>query len=42
MIAGGGLSWSDWLVIALIPLAGVLLALVTGRITIAVALRAML
>ncbi len=42
MIAGGGLSWGDWLVIAVIPLGGVVLALVTGRITIALALRAML
>ena len=42
MIGGGGLGWFDWVVIAVIPLAGVLLALVTGRITIAVALRKML
>jgi len=42
MIAGGGLSWIDWLVIAAIPLGGVLLALITGRLTIALALRKML
>ncbi len=42
MIAGGGLEWSDWFLIALIPAGGVLLALVTGRITIALALRKML
>ena len=42
MIAGGGLEWVDWLLIALIPVGGVLLALVTGRITIAMALRKML
>jgi cell division transport system permease protein len=42
MASGGGLIWSDWLVIAAIPLAGVLLALATARITIAFALRDML
>ena len=42
MVSGGGLDWSDWLIIAAIPVAGVLLALVTGRITIALALRSML
>jgi cell division transport system permease protein len=42
MIGGGGLGWQDWLVIAAIPLGGVLLALITGRITIAFALRSML
>jgi glutamate dehydrogenase len=42
MTSGGGLMWPDWLVIAAIPLAGVLLALVTSRITIALALRDML
>ncbi|MEM8724471.1 MAG: cell division protein [Pseudomonadota bacterium] len=42
MIAGGGLGLSDWLIIAAIPVAGVLLALLTGRITIALALRKML
>ena len=42
MVSGGGLEWSDWLIIAAIPVAGVLLALVTGRITIGFALRSML
>ena len=42
MIGGGGLGWSDWAIIGLIPAAGVLLALVTGRITIRLALRSML
>ncbi|MEM7666032.1 MAG: FtsX-like permease family protein [Pseudomonadota bacterium] len=42
MIAGGGLDWQDWLVIGAIPLAGIALALITGRITIALALRRML
>ncbi len=42
MVSGGGLTLGDWLVIAAIPLAGVLLALMTARITIALALRDML
>ena len=42
MVSGGGLDWNDWLILAAIPVAGVLLALVTGRITIAFALRSML
>ncbi|MEP3422900.1 MAG: cell division protein [Erythrobacter sp.] len=42
MIGGGGLGWIDWLIIACIPLGGVLLALITGRITIGFALRSML
>jgi cell division transport system permease protein len=42
MAGGGGLALFDWLVIAAIPLAGVLLALVTARITIALALKGML
>lgn len=42
MIGGGGLDWLDWATIALIPVAGVLLALITARITIRLALRAML
>ena len=42
MVSGGGLTLADWLVIAAIPVAGVLLALATARITIALALRDML
>lgn len=42
MVGGGGLAWNDWLVIAAIPLGGVLLALITGRITIGFALKSML
>ncbi|KPF62065.1 cell division protein [Porphyrobacter sp. AAP60] len=42
MTSGGGLALADWLVIAAVPLAGVLLALLTARITIALALRDML
>lgn len=42
MVSGGGFALTDWLAIAAIPLAGVLLALGTARITIALALRHML
>ena len=42
MIGGATLSLNDWLLIAAIPLAGVLLAIATARITISLALRAML
>lgn len=42
LVAGGGLAATDWLVLVAVPLAGVLLALVTARITIALALKAML
>jgi len=42
MIGGATLGLDDWLIIAAIPLAGVLLAIVTARITISLALRAML
>jgi cell division transport system permease protein len=42
MVSGGGLMPADWLAIGAIPLAGVLLALMTARITIALALRDML
>lgn len=42
MIGGAILSLGDWLAIAAIPLGGVLLAMLTARITISLALRAML
>lgn len=42
MAGGGGLALADWLVIGAVPLAGVLLALLTARITIALALKDML
>lgn len=42
MIGAGGLGLSDWIVIAAIPVAGVVLALITGRITIKLALKSML
>lgn len=42
MVGGAALGWGDWIVIAAIPVAGVLLSIITGRITISLALRAML
>ena len=42
MIGGGGLGLVDWLIIGAIPVGGVLLALITGRITIGFALKSML
>lgn len=42
MVSGGGLVFADWLVIGAVPLAGVLLAGLTARITIALALKDML
>ncbi len=42
LTSGGGFGLSDWLVIAAVPLGGVLIALVTARITIALALKDML
>ncbi|MEM7688970.1 MAG: cell division protein [Pseudomonadota bacterium] len=42
MIGGATLGLAEWLIMAAIPLAGVLLAMVTARITISLALRAML
>ncbi len=42
MVAGGGLATTDWLLIAAIPLAGVIIAIVTARLTVLSALRRML
>ena len=42
MASGGGLGLGDWLMIGLVPLGGVLIALLTARITIALALKGML
>ncbi len=42
MVAGGGLGWTDWLILATVPIIGIVLALITGRITIAIALKSML
>jgi cell division transport system permease protein len=42
MVNGGGLMVADWLIVGAVPLAGVLLAGLTARITIALALKDML
>ena len=42
MIAGGGLGIVDWAAIGAIPLAGVLIAILTARVTVLAALRRML
>jgi len=42
MAGGGGLGPADWVVIAAVPVIGVLLALATARMTIALALKGML
>ncbi|HWU01801.1 MAG TPA: cell division protein, partial [Novosphingobium sp.] len=42
MVAGGALVWSDWAVLALIPLAAVFLAMATARLSVLAALRRML
>ena len=42
MVAGGGLRMVDWALIGAIPLVGVVLAMVTARITVLAALRRML
>lgn len=42
MISGGTLGWLDWVLLALVPVAGVILAAVTARLTVLAALRKML
>ena len=42
MVAGGGLGWSDWLVLAAIPFVAVMIAIYTARVTLFAALRKML
>lgn len=42
MVAGGGLTWVNWLMLAVIPIAGVIIALLTARLTVMGALRRML
>lgn len=42
MVAGGGLHWQDWLLLAAVPLCGVGIAVLTARLTILAALRRML
>ena len=42
MVAGGTLDWLDWVMLALIPVAGVVLAMLTARLTVMHALKRML
>ena len=42
MVAGGGLDTGDWITIGAIPATGVLIAMVTARMTVLSALRRML
>ena len=42
LVSSGALGWSDWLLLALIPVAGVILAMFTARQTVVRALRKML
>jgi cell division transport system permease protein len=42
MVAGGGLGVVDWIAIGAIPLAGVVIAMLTARVTVMAALRRML
>ena len=42
MVEGGGFDWRDWLVISAIPIAGILIAIMTARMTVMSALRRML
>ena len=42
LVGGGALGWIDWVLLALVPVAGVALAAVTARLTVLRALRRML
>jgi len=42
LVSGGALGWIDWVLLALVPLAGVGLAMITARLTVLRALREML
>lgn len=42
LATGGSLGWADWLVLALVPIGGVLVATATARLTVIRALRKML
>jgi len=42
LVSSGALGWADWILLALIPLAGVGLAMFTARQTVVRALRKML
>jgi len=41
LVAGGALGWLDWILLALIPFAGVALAMITARLSVLHALRRM-
>ena len=42
LVEGGALRWSDWIVLALVPLAGIALAMITARLSVMRALARML
>jgi cell division transport system permease protein len=42
MVVGGGLGWIDWALLVAVPVAGVVIAMVTARLTVLAALRRML
>lgn len=42
MVMAGALGWSDWAIVALVPVAGVVLAVATARVTVMRALRKIL
>lgn len=42
LLTGGALGWSDWLLLALVPVAGVAIAMTTARYSVLAALRKML
>jgi cell division transport system permease protein len=42
LVAGGALGWWDWVLLALVPVGGVILAVITARITVLRALKTML
>jgi cell division transport system permease protein len=42
MVEGGGFDWRDWLIISAIPTSGILIAIMTARMTVMSALRRML
>jgi cell division transport system permease protein len=42
LVSGGALGWIDWVLLALVPVGGVVLAMFTARWTVLRALRKML
>ena len=42
LVVGGALGWGDWLALALVPLAGIVLAMATARVSVLAALGKML